>query len=98
MAGKLTKKITVKAHKFSAKTAKEAIEKAGGAVKLLALMVHKAESAAKAHAGKGVKAPKAARAGSSGATRLKKFCNAPFPSEGVGRSLFGNLIFRGGMT
>jgi len=57
--GKLSKKLTVKAHKFSA-TAKEAIEKAGGQVVEVALMEHKPESAAKAHAGKGVKpAPKA---------------------------------------
>jgi len=57
--GTLSKKLTVKAHKFSA-TAKEAIEKAGGQVVEVALMEHKPESAAKAHAGKGVKpAPKA---------------------------------------
>jgi large subunit ribosomal protein L15 len=53
--GKLTKKLTVKAHKFSG-TAKDAITKAGGSVEELALMVHKPEAAAKAHAGKGVKA------------------------------------------
>jgi len=57
--GALSKKLTVKAHKFSA-TAKEAIEKAGGQVVEVALMEHKPESAPKAHAGKGVKpAPKA---------------------------------------
>jgi large subunit ribosomal protein L15 len=54
-AGKLSKKVTVKAHKFSAK-AKELIEKAGGTAEVLPMMVHKPESAAKAHAGKGVKA------------------------------------------
>jgi large subunit ribosomal protein L15 len=53
--GELTKKLTVKAHKFSG-TAKEAITKSGGAAEELPLMVHKPESAAKAHAGKGVKA------------------------------------------
>ena len=57
--GTLSKKLTVKAHKFSA-SAKEAIEKAGGQVVELVLMEHKPESASKAHAGKGVKpAPKA---------------------------------------
>ncbi|MBL8923858.1 MAG: 50S ribosomal protein L15 [Myxococcaceae bacterium] len=52
--GELKKKLTVKAHKFSG-SAKEAITKAGGSVEELPLMVHKPESAAKAHAGKGVK-------------------------------------------
>jgi len=57
--GTLSKKLTVKAHKFSA-SAKEAIEKAGGQVVEVVLMEHKPESASKAHAGKGVKpAPKA---------------------------------------
>ncbi len=56
--GALGHKLTIKAHKFSA-GAKEAIEKAGGTVEVLPLVVHKPESAAKAHAGKGVKAPKA---------------------------------------
>jgi large subunit ribosomal protein L15 len=55
--GELSKKLTVRVHKLSGK-AKEAIEKAGGTVEVLPLMVHKPESAAKAHAGKGVKAPK----------------------------------------
>jgi len=58
--GTLSKKLTVKAHKFSA-TAKEAIVKAGGEVVEVALMEHKPESAAKAHAGKGVKAPRPAQ-------------------------------------
>ena len=58
--GTLSRKLTVKAHKFSA-TAREAIEKAGGQVVEVALMEHKPESAAKAHAGKGVK-PAAAKA------------------------------------
>ena len=57
--GKLTRKLTVKAHKFSA-GAKEAIAKAGGTVEELPLMAHKPEAAAKAHSGKGVPAaPKA---------------------------------------
>jgi len=56
--GTLGHKLTIKAHKFSA-GAKEAIEKAGGRVEVLPLVAHKPESAAKAHAGKGVKAPKA---------------------------------------
>lgn len=56
--GELNKKLTVKAHKFSG-TAKVAITKVGGSVEELPLMVHKPEAAAKAHAGKGVKAVKA---------------------------------------
>lgn len=55
--GDLAKKLTVKVHKLSGK-AREAIEKAGGAVEVLPLVAHKPESAAKAHSGKGVKAPK----------------------------------------
>jgi large subunit ribosomal protein L15 len=47
----------VTAHKFSA-AAREAIEKAGGSVTELPLMAHKPEAAAKAHSGKGVKAPR----------------------------------------
>jgi large subunit ribosomal protein L15 len=57
--GGLSKKLTVRVHKLSEK-AREAIEKAGGAVEVLPLMAHKPESAAKAHAGKGVKAPRPA--------------------------------------
>ncbi|MFT3708542.1 MAG: 50S ribosomal protein L15 [Archangium sp.] len=57
--GELTIKLTVKTNKVSA-GAKEAITKAGGSVEEIALMVHKPEAAAKAHAGKGVPAPKAA--------------------------------------
>src|SRR5687767_12555027 len=53
--GRLTKKLVVRAHKFSG-TAKDAIVAAGGTVDLLPLMAHKPESAAKAHSGKGVKA------------------------------------------
>jgi large subunit ribosomal protein L15 len=53
--GKLTVKLTVKAHKFSA-TAREAITAAGGAVEEVPMLAHKPEMAAKAHAGKGVKA------------------------------------------
>lgn len=56
--GALTKKFTVKVNKVTA-GAREAISKAGGSVEETALMVHKPESAAKAHAGKGVKAAKA---------------------------------------
>jgi large subunit ribosomal protein L15 len=55
--GELSKKLTLRVHKLSGK-AREAIEKAGGAVEVLPLVAHKPESAAKAHAGKGVKAPK----------------------------------------
>ncbi|MBL8953292.1 MAG: 50S ribosomal protein L15 [Myxococcaceae bacterium] len=54
-SGKLTKKLVVKAHRFSG-AAKDAISKAGGTVEELPLMAHKPEAAAKAHAGKGVKA------------------------------------------
>ncbi|MBK7858834.1 MAG: 50S ribosomal protein L15 [Archangiaceae bacterium] len=57
-SGKLSKKLTVKAHRFSA-GAKEAISKAGGTVEELPLMAHKPEAAAKAHSGKGVPVAKA---------------------------------------
>jgi large subunit ribosomal protein L15 len=50
--GKLSKKLTVKAHHFS-QSAKAAIEAVGGVVEQLALVTHRPESAAKAHAGKG---------------------------------------------
>jgi large subunit ribosomal protein L15 len=56
--GELKKKLTVKVNKVSA-GAKTAITGAGGAVEEIPLMVHKPEAAAKAHAGKGVKAAKA---------------------------------------
>lgn len=59
--GELAKKLTVKVNKVSA-AARENIEKAGGSVEELPLMAHKPESAAKAHAGKGVKAPRQPRA------------------------------------
>jgi large subunit ribosomal protein L15 len=59
--GELTKKLTVKVHKLS-EAARAAVEKAGGAVELVPLMAHKPESASKAHAGKGVKAPRQPRA------------------------------------
>lgn len=59
--GDLTKKLTVRVHKLSGK-AKEAIQKAGGAVEELPLVAHKPESASKAHSGKGVKAPKQSNA------------------------------------
>lgn len=58
--GGLTKKLTVKAHKFSA-SARDAISKVGGAIEEIPLMAHKPEAAARAHSGKGVKQPKAAR-------------------------------------
>jgi large subunit ribosomal protein L15 len=60
-SGKLTKKLTVKAHRFSA-SAKDAIAKVGGSVEEVPLMAHKPEAAAKAHAGKGVPAAAAAKA------------------------------------
>src|SRR5688572_25826333 len=59
--GELKAKLTVKAHKFSA-SAKDAITKAGGSVEELPLVVHRPEAAAKAHSGKGVKVPRAAKA------------------------------------
>lgn len=59
--GQLTKKLTVRAHKFSAQ-AKERIHTAGGAAEALPLMAHEPDSAPKAHAGKGVKGVKAAAA------------------------------------
>jgi large subunit ribosomal protein L15 len=59
--GELSKKLSVTAHKFSAK-AREVIEKAGGKVEELPLMAHKPESASKAHSGKGVKAPRVPKA------------------------------------
>lgn len=60
-SGKLTKKLIIKAHRFSG-SAKEAITKAGGSVEELPLMAHKPEAAAKSHAGKGLpKQPKAAQ-------------------------------------
>ena len=58
-SGALSRKLTVRAHKFSGK-AKELISGAGGTAEELPLMAHKAESAARAHSGKGVKTPKAA--------------------------------------
>ena len=59
--GELSKKLTVRAHKFSA-TAREAIEKAGGSVDELPLVAHKPESEGKAHSGKGVKKARKAQA------------------------------------
>lgn len=55
--GTLSKKLTVKAHKFSA-GARAAIEKAGGAVEELPLVSHRQDSAARAHGGKGVRPAK----------------------------------------
>jgi len=55
--GDLSKKLSVKAHKFSAK-AKEAITGAGGSIEEIPMVAHKPEAAAKAHSGKGVKPPR----------------------------------------
>lgn len=57
-AGKLTVKLNVKVNKIS-ESAKAAITAVGGTAEEIALIVHKPEAAAKAHAGKGVKAAKA---------------------------------------
>ncbi len=54
--GNLTKKLVVKATKFSSR-ALEAIRAAGGAAEEIPLVLHKAEAAAKAHSGKGLKTP-----------------------------------------
>jgi len=54
--GNLTKKLVVKATKFSAR-ALEAIRAAGGTAEEIPLVLHKAEAAAKAHSGKGLKTP-----------------------------------------
>ena len=59
--GELSNKITVKVHKLS-EGAREAITKAGGSIDEVPLMAHKPEAASKAHAGKGVKVPKVAKA------------------------------------
>lgn len=59
--GELSKKLTVKVHKVSSK-AKQAIEAKGGSVEEVPMMAHKPEAASKAHAGKGVKTAKPARA------------------------------------
>jgi len=53
--GSLSKKLTVKANKFSAR-ARQAIEAAGGSIEEIARVSHPRESAAKAHAGKGSRA------------------------------------------
>ncbi len=52
--GALTKKLLVKATKFSAK-AREAIRAAGGTAEEIPLVLHRPEAAGKAHSGKGVK-------------------------------------------
>lgn len=59
--GTLSKKLTVRAHKFSG-NARDLIGKAGGSVEELPLVAHKPEAAAKAHSGKGVKVPRAPKA------------------------------------
>lgn len=56
--GALTKKVTVRVHHASA-AARAAVEQAGGTFEQVPLVAHKPESAAKAHSGKGVKAPRA---------------------------------------
>lgn len=56
--GTLSRKLTVRAHKFSG-AAREAIGQAGGSVEELPLVEHKPESAHKARGGKGPKQPKA---------------------------------------
>jgi large subunit ribosomal protein L15 len=52
--GALSKKLTVRANKFSAK-ARQAIEAAGGTIEEVPLVSHRPEAAAKAHAGKGAR-------------------------------------------
>lgn len=59
--GELTRKLTVKVNKIS-EGAKAAIVKAGGSAEEIPMIVHKPEAASKAHSGKGVKVPKAAKA------------------------------------
>jgi large subunit ribosomal protein L15 len=59
--GELSKKLGVKAHKFS-DAARTAIEKAGGSIVEIPLVEHKPEAASKAHSGKGVKKPRVAKA------------------------------------
>lgn len=59
--GTLSRKLTVRAHRFS-EGAKDAIQKAGGQTEEIPLVAHKPESASKAHSGKGVKVPKAPKA------------------------------------
>ncbi|MBX7113399.1 MAG: 50S ribosomal protein L15 [Myxococcaceae bacterium] len=56
-SGKLSRKLIVRAHKFS-ESAKQAISKVGGTAEEMPMVAHKPEGAAKAHAGKGVKAVK----------------------------------------
>ncbi len=51
--GTISRQLTVKAHKFSSR-ALESIRAAGGTTEQLPLVAHRPESAAKAHAGKGV--------------------------------------------
>jgi large subunit ribosomal protein L15 len=57
--GEITRKLTVKAHKFSA-SAKEAIAKAGGAVEELGLVTHKEDGLSRANGRKRPAAPKGA--------------------------------------
>ena len=59
--GKLSKKLTVRAHHFT-ESAKAAIVDAGGAAEVLELVVHKPEAASKAHSGKGVRPAPAQKA------------------------------------
>lgn len=60
-SGPFGKKLSVRAHKFSAQ-ARQLIQSAGGTAEVLPLVSHKAESASRAHAGKGVKPTAAPRA------------------------------------
>jgi large subunit ribosomal protein L15 len=57
--GELTIKLTVKVNKIS-EGAKAAIEKAGGSVEEIPMLVHKPEAASKAHSGKGLPGTKKA--------------------------------------
>ena len=59
--GAISRALTVKAHKFSQR-ARDSIRGAGGTPEDLPLVVHRPESAAKAHAGKGVRAEAAPKA------------------------------------
>lgn len=52
--GALSKRLTVRAHKFSAK-ARQGIEAAGGTIEEVPLVSHRPEAAAKAHSGKGAR-------------------------------------------
>lgn len=55
--GVLSKKLSVRAHRFS-EGARSAIKSAGGTVEIVPLVSHPPDSAAKAHSGKGVRTAK----------------------------------------